>query len=171
MSGCTCWMHMPPPFHQALLWSFLLCFVVMTLWAMLMVEMLHPLIHSNPDFAGCGDLCFDATSSVMRANLLLFQTVIAGDSWGTIAVPLILKHPETSIIFMGSLLTLVFGVLNLIVAVVIDMFAEARERDMVNLAEELEYELEDDKKYLQRLFDSVLPACCIFLRFSCSERF
>jgi len=138
---------------KALLWSFLLCFVIMTLWAMLMVEMLHPLIKDNPDFASCGDLCLEATSSVMRANLLLFQTVIAGDSWGLIAVPLILKHPETAIIFVLSLLTLVFGVLNLIVAVVIDMFAEARERDMVNLAEELEYELEDDKKYLQKLFD------------------
>ena len=54
----------------------------------------------------------------MNANLLLFKTVIAGDSWGQIAVPVIQEHPATAIIFMGSLLTLVFGVLNLIVAVV-----------------------------------------------------
>ena len=33
--------------------------------------------------------CLWATSSVMEANLLLFKTVIAGDSWGTIAVPVI----------------------------------------------------------------------------------
>ena len=87
--------------------------VCATAKAMLMVEMLHPLIKDNPDFASCGDLCLEATSSVMRANLLLFQTVIAGDSWGLIAVPLILKHPETAIIFVLSLLTLVFGVLRL----------------------------------------------------------
>ena len=50
----------------------------------------------------------------MNANLLLFKTVIAGDSWGEIAVPVIEQHPATAVIFMGSLLTLVFGVLNLI---------------------------------------------------------
>ena len=42
--------------------------------------------------------------------------VIAGDSWGTIAVPVIEAYPGTAFIFVGSLLTLVFGVLNLIVA-------------------------------------------------------
>ena len=35
----------------------------------------------------------------------------------------------------GSLLTLVFGVLNLIVAVVVDTFADARLSDVKNLAE------------------------------------
>lgn len=55
---------------------------------------------------------------VMEANLLLFKTVIAGDSWGEIAVPVIEQYPATAVIFMGSLLTLVFGVLNFIVAVV-----------------------------------------------------
>jgi hypothetical protein len=52
----------------------------------------------------------------MNANLLLFKTVIAGDSWGLIAVPVIEHYPATALLFMGSLLTLVFGVLNLIVA-------------------------------------------------------
>ena len=50
--------------------------------------------------------------------MLLFKTVIAGDGWGEIAVPVIEQYPATAVIFMGSLLTLVFGVLNLIVAVV-----------------------------------------------------
>ena len=55
-------------------------------------------------------------SKVMRANLLLFKTVIAGDSWGQVAVPVIEYSPATAIIFCGSLMTLVFGVLNMIVA-------------------------------------------------------
>lgn len=33
---------------------------------------------------------------------------------GEIAVPVIQRHPATAIIFVGSQLTLVFGVLNLI---------------------------------------------------------
>lgn len=50
-------------------------------------------------------------------------------------------------------MTLVFGVLNLIVAVIVDTFAEARERDIMNLAEELELSHEDDKKFLRKMFD------------------
>ena len=73
------------------------------------------------DFLTLGLACTDltgATATVMDANLLLFKTVIAGDSWGELAVPIIQKHPATAIIFVGSQLTLVFGVVNLIVAVV-----------------------------------------------------
>lgn len=51
-------------------------------------------------------------SERLEANLLLFKTVVAVDSWGEIAVPVIQKNPATLFIFVGSLLTLVFGVLN-----------------------------------------------------------
>lgn len=101
------------------MWSFIFCFVIMTIWAMLMVEFVNPLIQQlDEDYGTFQDCphCTRATSSVMRANLLLFKTVIAGDSWGEIAVPVIEQFPMTGIVFMGSLLTLVFGVLNLIVA-------------------------------------------------------
>ena len=54
----------------------------------------------------------------MDANLLLFKTVIAGDSWGQLAVPVIRAYPYTALLFVGAYLTIVFGVLNLIVAVV-----------------------------------------------------
>jgi len=91
----------------------------------------------------------------MNSNLLLFKTVIAGDSWGSLAVPVIENHPATAIIWVGSQLTLVFGVLNLIVAVVVDTFADARDRDILNLAEEMEHDLEADKLYLERMFDRI----------------
>lgn len=136
---------------KALAWSFVFCFVIMTIWAMLMVEMIHPLM-VEMTFADCEE-CSTACKSVMDANLLLFKTVIAGDSWGQIAVPVIQEYPLTSIIFCGSLFTLVFGVLNLIVAVVVDTFAEVRESDVMNLAEEMEHASEADKKFLQRIFD------------------
>lgn len=108
----------------------------------------------NGTFDECPE-CLRAMSSVMNANLLLFKTVIAGDSWGEIAVPVIEEHPATAIIFVGSLLTLIFGVVNLIVAVVVaaqpsiqilhraeDTFADARQNDVQNLAEEMEDEMD-----------------------------
>ncbi|CAK9020957.1 unnamed protein product [Durusdinium trenchii] len=136
---------------KTLVWSFLLCFLVMTVWSMLMVEMIHPLL-TDLELSSCRGQCESAMSSVMNANLLLFKTVIAGDSWGEIAVPVIEQYPATAVIFMGSLLTLVFGVLNLIVAVVVDTFAEFRLNDVQNLAEEMEDEIAQDRKSLARLF-------------------
>lgn len=141
---------------KALAWSFLFCFGFMTLWAMLMVEFVHPLIlqmhEQGRAFQDCSE-CLAATSSVMRANLLLFKTVIAGDSWGQVAVPVIEYSPATAIIFCGSLMTLVFGVLNMIVAVIVDSFAESRQRDVLHLAEELEHDDLNDTKYLERIFN------------------
>jgi len=144
---------------KTLIWSFVFLMVVMTIWAMLLVEIVHPLIQEmhqkDPEiFQGC-EYCLRATSSVMNSNLLLFKTVIAGDSWGQVAVPVMENHPATAIIWVGSQLTLVFGVLNLIVAVVVDTFADARDRDILNLAEEMEHDLEADKLYLERMFDRI----------------
>eukprot|EP00439_Symbiodinium_sp_Y106_P035933 s1823_g4.t1 len=145
---------------KALCWSFCFCFLVMTVWAMLIVESVHPFVQDLPDefFSDCS-YCDFATSSVMHANLLLFKTVIAGDGWGELAVPVILAAPETSIVFIGAYLTIVFGVLNLIVAVVVDQFAEARERDVLNLAEELDHDMRTDRilevSRLKKMFDRI----------------
>ena len=99
-------------------WSFVFCFVFMTCWAMMLVEFVHPLVlqmHKDK-IMDCPE-CTRATSSIMEANLLLFKTVIAGDSWGKVAVPVIQYSPATAIIFCGALMTTVFGVLNMVIAV------------------------------------------------------
>ncbi|CAJ1370888.1 unnamed protein product [Effrenium voratum] len=146
--GATC--------MKALAWSFLFCFIIMTIWSMLMVEFVYPCIEQMQQESGIFDdceYCRKATSSVMHANLLLFKTVIAGDGWGHIAVPVLEAYPLTGFIFIGSLLTLVFGVLNLIVAVVVDTFAEFRARDVMKLAEEMDENFETDRKFLQKVFN------------------
>ena len=40
------------------------------------------------EFVSCDEECQRAMSSVMDANLLLFKTVIAGDSWGDLTFQL-----------------------------------------------------------------------------------
>lgn len=99
-------------------WSFIFCFAFMTFWAMMVVEFVHPLVEQmqTERLLNCEE-CVRHTSSIMEANLLLFKTVIAGDSWGKIAVPVIQYSPATAIIFCGSLMTTVFGVLNMVIAV------------------------------------------------------
>ena len=52
---------------KTLAWSFIFCFVIMTIWAMLMVEMVHPIVEELNEteglFQDCPE-CLLATSSV-----------------------------------------------------------------------------------------------------------
>eukprot|EP00435_Cladocopium_sp_Y103_P043059 s1104_g12.t1 len=130
---------------KTLCWSLLFGFVIMTSWAMLAVELLSPYMS---DMTETG-----IWKSVLNANLLIFKTVVAGDSWGDVAVPLIEHHPWLATgIFVGSHLTIVFGVLNLVVAVVVDTFAEQRMRDVTTMAMEMDEDAEEDLRDLDRMF-------------------
>eukprot|EP00438_Fugacium_kawagutii_P005087 Skav221517 [mRNA] locus=scaffold1248:74447:75958:- [translate_table: standard] len=148
---------------KTLFWSFLLCFTVMTVWSMLIVETVNPLLQHLHAETGtldeCGTRCQQSMASVMDANLFLFQTVIVGDNWGEIAVPLIRAYPGSAVVFIGSFLTLVFGLLNLIVAAVVDTFAAARQNDMQNLPEEMKHQIEHDHQTLAKLFGRIDADC------------
>ena len=133
---------------RTLAWSFLFCFISMTLWAMISVELLHPLIQElehEGAWTDC-DNCADAFATIMQSNLTFLKTLLAGDSWGQIAVPVMKKQPLTGIIFIGALVTIVYGILNLIVAVIVDAAVEQREKDITTLAADLDYELEEEPR-------------------------
>ncbi|CAE8583965.1 unnamed protein product [Polarella glacialis] len=142
---------------RTLCWSFVFCFMVMSFWSMAAVELVHPLVQTMADQGEWSDCpqCTDSLSSVMVANLFFFKTIIAGDGWGLVAVPVIRAHPWTAFIFLGANLTIVFGVLNMVVAVVVDEFAEKRLKDVAGKAEEMQMETETDKKFLKKLFTRI----------------
>lgn len=141
---------------RTLFWSFVMCFVAMTFWAALAVEMLDELLQDMEveQWNAC-ERCRRSFSTVMGANLTLFQTVVAGDSWGLVAVPVIEAHPWTAFIFMGALLTIIFGVLNLVVAVIVDSFAELRAKDTNALASDLDWEEQHEKLELMKMFQKI----------------
>lgn len=142
---------------KTLFWSFLFCFICMTAWSMLAVEMLHmdmKVLVAEGAWRDCS-FCERSLSNVMNANLLLFKTVVAIDSWGKVAVPLIERNPFAALIFCGSQLSIVFGVLNLIVAVVVDQFAEQRTKDVTNMANELEEEADEEFRRLDKMFQLI----------------
>eukprot|EP00928_Gymnodinium_smaydae_P025636 TRINITY_DN2035_c0_g2_i1.p1 TRINITY_DN2035_c0_g2~~TRINITY_DN2035_c0_g2_i1.p1 ORF type:complete len:572 (-),score=75.19 TRINITY_DN2035_c0_g2_i1:129-1778(-) len=142
---------------KTLFWSFLLCFILMTIWAAIGVETLDNIVRQVDDEGGFADCerCREAFSSVMAANLTLFQIIMAGDSWGRIAIPTIERYPASLLIFVGSLVTLLFGVLNLVLAVVVDTFAETRKNDMHMLATDLELFENAEKGELGNLFNRI----------------
>eukprot|EP00445_Apocalathium_hangoei_P066806 CAMPEP_0204112292 /NCGR_PEP_ID=MMETSP0361-20130328/2960_1 /ASSEMBLY_ACC=CAM_ASM_000343 /TAXON_ID=268821 /ORGANISM="Scrippsiella Hangoei, Strain SHTV-5" /LENGTH=701 /DNA_ID=CAMNT_0051062461 /DNA_START=90 /DNA_END=2195 /DNA_ORIENTATION=+ len=142
---------------KTLFWSCLLLFLIMTIWAVIAVELINPTVQQIADeggWQGC-ERCRRSFASVFMADITLFQTVVAGDSWGYMAIPVIEKNPPTAIIFIGALMTLVFGVLNLIVAVIVDVFAESRDKDVFARASELEEEEREQKSVLGQIFKRI----------------
>merc|ERR1712050_497310 len=66
----------------------------------------------------------------IQADLTFAQQIIAGDSWGRISIPIIEAHPWTAIIFFGVLLSVDLGVLNLVLAVIVDTAVQSHEQDL-----------------------------------------
>jgi Ca2+-binding EF-hand superfamily protein len=146
--------HMALGCMSNLFWSAIFLFIATTLWSMLAVELVSPLMGAIADqgfWDGCA-LCRDSISTVMKANLLLYTSIMAGDSWGQIPRPVILEHPWTFIIWVGSSFVLQFGVCNMIVALIVDSFAEDRMRNVEALAQEMKWQSEEDRQFLQSVF-------------------
>jgi len=117
---------------RALFWSSILLFFVLSFWAIVAVELLHPLIQQLEQEGAFGDCprCARAYKSVMEANLTWCQTIIAGDSWGQSSIPVIEAYPWTIFVFAGALLSVNMGVMNLILSVIVDVAVQCREDDV-----------------------------------------
>lgn len=143
---------------RTLFWSFILTFLLMTTWSVVMVELVNPLMKDIvQDKAGCDDMVVwsRAYSTVMRSNLTLFQTMVVGDGWGRFAVPIIEAHPWTVVLFVPGFLVLVFCVLNLVIAVVVDTAAEARQNNDNSKARARDREERLEKAALLNIFESI----------------
>merc|ERR1719428_2815072 len=95
--------------------------VMITLWSVILVELVHPVnktVAETGIYEGC-ERCARAYESVMASNLTILQTIIAGDSWGIVSLAVIEESPLTIVVFVGVLVSINFGVLNLILAVIV----------------------------------------------------
>eukprot|EP00931_Biecheleriopsis_adriatica_P092854 TRINITY_DN66622_c0_g1_i1.p1 TRINITY_DN66622_c0_g1~~TRINITY_DN66622_c0_g1_i1.p1 ORF type:complete len:493 (-),score=70.88 TRINITY_DN66622_c0_g1_i1:15-1493(-) len=113
-------------FHtlRALAYGSLLILIMLLLWAIITVEMMEPIRERNSD-----EMCSIMLSSVAKASLFYFQTLIAGDSWGLCIIPIVLEHPYMFLTFACALVSVQLGFMNLILAVIVDAAAEVRESD------------------------------------------
>lgn len=84
--------------------------------------------------SGC-ERCPRAFASVADASLTIFQTVIAGDSWGALAIPVLEEAPWSIWFFLPVFMWISLGVLNLITATIVDSaLAETKESEKLQLA-------------------------------------
>jgi len=126
---------------RTLVWAAALVFLMLTMWSIVAVEYLQTYVAdlAKKGFYDDCTYCSESFSNIMYANLTFFQ-IVSGDGWTDLARPLIMHHPWTAALFVGVIFTMVFGMLNLITAVIVDTAAQAREADIMHMAAQKEYE-------------------------------
>eukprot|EP00927_Polykrikos_kofoidii_P026005 TRINITY_DN23254_c0_g1_i8.p1 TRINITY_DN23254_c0_g1~~TRINITY_DN23254_c0_g1_i8.p1 ORF type:complete len:668 (-),score=108.17 TRINITY_DN23254_c0_g1_i8:29-2032(-) len=136
--------------------TLMICFAL-TSWSILTVQFLHPLVTKlaeRGEFNDCKD-CADAFSSAYSSTLTLWKTIVAGDSWGAVAIPLLTHFPMSGLILIPAYVSVQLGLVNVIVAVIVDRQAQAREDDdkLASLIQNEQSQKSYDK--LRALFESL----------------
>jgi len=124
---------------KAIIFGAIMLIVMILVWAVVSVEMLHP-IASVIDFPGTCERCSRGFADIFSASVTIFQQIVAGDSWGAISIPLVERAPGTAILLFAIMLTISVGLMNLILAVIVERAAEARENDHAKKVQQKEAE-------------------------------
>jgi len=112
--------------------------VMLTLWSVVAVELLNGWNHKDELIeyyadVGC-ERCPRAWDSVWNATLSFLQTTLMGDSWGTLALPMIERHWWSIFLFVGVPFSIVLGLTNLILAVIVDKALQQHTEDEASRA-------------------------------------
>lgn len=115
---------------RAIFWGVLMVCLLLAVWSILAVKLIHPInqeVTSKGIYtrSGC-ERCPDAFSSVWKSCLTFFQQAVAGDSWGTVSLPIIDEAWWTAFFFLAVLVSVSLAMLNLILAVICEAAIEAR---------------------------------------------
>eukprot|EP00927_Polykrikos_kofoidii_P080257 TRINITY_DN7712_c0_g3_i1.p1 TRINITY_DN7712_c0_g3~~TRINITY_DN7712_c0_g3_i1.p1 ORF type:complete len:700 (+),score=104.46 TRINITY_DN7712_c0_g3_i1:157-2100(+) len=112
---------------MAMLWGFVMIVMLLLVFAILSVELLHDK-QSNIPYQD-GTWCAEAFTSVFQVFLMLFQNLVAGDSWGQCALPVILTYPYMFFVFSGALVCVQLGFTNLILSSIVESASISRQED------------------------------------------
>ena len=85
---------------KAILFGALLLVAMIVVWAVIAVQLLHPITSTLEKYYLHCERCPRGFSTVFQAGLTLFQQLVAGDSWGTINLQLVEEAPWTMIILL-----------------------------------------------------------------------
>jgi len=138
---------------KAIFFGTLLLLLMLVCWSIVLVEFVHP-VNSLIDYGDC-ERCPRGFHSVMESSLTLFQTIIAGDSWGTLGLPVIDADPWTALIMVGIVLSVSLGCMNLILAVIVESAAEGRTKDRDQIAKQKEKEQQGTKAELLQICSEI----------------
>lgn len=116
---------------KTLFWASGLIFMVLNVWAILSVEFLDVYVKQlmpTGVYSTCG-WCETAFSNIWYSNLTWFQIVSTAD-WAPIGRPLAEEFYWPYVFFVVNIFVVMWGLLNLIVAAIVDANIAAREDDI-----------------------------------------
>lgn len=129
---------------RALFWGFVMLILLLAVWSIVILQIFTALdtkdVFQDPRFGG--SWCDDAHESVAKLGLLLWQSLIAGDSWGACTIPVVLKHPAMYWIYAGAFVCINIGFTNLILAVIVENASEQHDAELLRREEEITHEHE-----------------------------
>ena len=142
---------------KAIVFGMLLLGGMLLISSIVLVEFIHP-ISSMLEIDGC-ERCPRVFESVPAACLTLFQHVVAGDSWGNPSVAIIEKEPWTAVVLLSIVVVIAIGVMNLILAVIVESASDSLAKDMEEKARSKQRVLLQDKMALLELCAEMDTTC------------
>eukprot|EP00929_Paragymnodinium_shiwhaense_P050613 TRINITY_DN25492_c0_g1_i3.p1 TRINITY_DN25492_c0_g1~~TRINITY_DN25492_c0_g1_i3.p1 ORF type:complete len:549 (+),score=58.71 TRINITY_DN25492_c0_g1_i3:195-1841(+) len=141
---------------RPLIFGSLLLFTTITGFGVLCVYFVRPVQKSLPEevYREC-PWCQGAFETVFTSNLTLIATLVAGDSWAGLALPIIYEDATAGFILISSLVVIHLGMLNTIVAVIVDRQAQARIKDQEYLDVVESEEIEESMNSLHIMFSNI----------------
>jgi len=133
---------------KAIFFGGVLIFLMLIVFGIMMVEWVHP-ASSQIDWGTCAN-CNDAFRSVQYSVISLFQELIVGGSW-IMSLSIFEKDPLASVVMIVTVITITIGCMNLIFAVICKRAAEAREKDVLEVASQKSASLLDANNALLRI--------------------
>eukprot|EP00931_Biecheleriopsis_adriatica_P075289 TRINITY_DN49191_c0_g1_i1.p1 TRINITY_DN49191_c0_g1~~TRINITY_DN49191_c0_g1_i1.p1 ORF type:complete len:650 (-),score=134.60 TRINITY_DN49191_c0_g1_i1:106-2055(-) len=133
---------------KAIFWGFVMILCLLAMFAILTMQVVQPYRDTNdPD-----DWCNVAFSSTIRTVLFFFQTLVAGDSWGTCVIPMVLESWVLFAVFSAALTTVQLGFTNLILSVIVDTAATTRDE---NMKQKMKEQRKKESEDAQQLYDTM----------------
>jgi len=137
---------------RAMLWGVGVVAFVLLLVSIISVELVHP---RSAKLFEEGHPCANIFVSVQDAILYFFQTSIAGDSWGECAVPLTKEYWWPFLVFAGNYMVVQLGLLNMILSVIVESAAAAREADLEDKAAQAQKDREESTRRLLKIIQDI----------------
>eukprot|EP00930_Biecheleria_cincta_P060971 TRINITY_DN46538_c0_g1_i1.p1 TRINITY_DN46538_c0_g1~~TRINITY_DN46538_c0_g1_i1.p1 ORF type:complete len:599 (-),score=67.44 TRINITY_DN46538_c0_g1_i1:434-2230(-) len=142
---------------KAMLWAAVLMFLVLALFGIIAVEVMNPLVREIDSSGGYNDCerCHRAFASVWASMTTFFQQVVAGDSWGQVTIPVMERYPWTGPFFLLIVVTIQFGILNLILVSIVDQANKCSTEDAQFQAREKQEEYEAARVKLLEVCEAI----------------
>jgi voltage-gated sodium channel len=117
---------------EPIFWGGTVLLFMLAGWGVLAVGIIHPLnerLTAMGKHAGC-ERCPRAYKSVWQSSLTIIQQIVAGDSWGSVTLPIIEEFPLSIVFFLLLFITIDVALMNVVLACVVDSANSARVEDL-----------------------------------------